>query len=925
MSTQQKEPIKPELIQRFDELCNQSTFFAGRTQNIPESEKQAILSLRTESPDNLPDDSPNWLPTFPEGVSLEQAMSLLRKEKLRGIPYFLWWELGIHGDIEDSARHLAIWASGLIQSSLDVAKQLLAPRFGTIEDNHGQFIVVGLGKLGGWELNLGSDVDLLFVWDAKDDVCSEGGRNTVPAKEYYQHLSKMLIRLMGEQTYEGMTWLTDMRLRPNGDGAPICLSLRATLNHYQDYGQTWERAMLSKASVVAGDATLGKAFLKGIRPFIWRHYMDYTTVQALSEMKQRIDKQSGERILDTGFDVKRGHGGIREIEFMIQSMQLLHGGRDPALAVTPSMQALEKLKLAGHIEANMADTMRQAYRFWRSVEHAVQAQKGLHTHKLPEDWRTWLRFALSDADFEATMKEHSTAVHQLFQKHFKNISEQSVKEDSWIHAGPQQLAKIIDGLFSYEPDEIREKMSETLLTIQNQLQRNLLPERSFAQVETLTTFMLKHWQHDANAATALQAWNDLIHQIGGRATWVDLLANNEQVLLWLANMLASSGYIAKNIARNPTWLEWPLNPHAKEERIAHICRKIAALVPEKNEDDVFLANLGRLVDEARLTTAVCIASDDQLDAMTAGRWLSDVADQTVLATIKLALFQYELPADFPLVALAMGKHGSQSMGLVSDLDMVFLLVHEDPFTLGPKDKNLREWSQRVGRRVIQHLSLKPPFGAGFDFDARLRPSGQSGVLVTTLQAFEHYQLNEAQTWEHQALCRGRPISFDEDINQQVKAVKDKILNLPRDENTLKQDVKSMRLKMVEHLASTSKSQINLKHDEGGLVDIEFLAQYAHLYFDMDDTSTVGALQHLPPEAKAWQKHAPFLIESFMTYRQMENALRVHLWASVGRLPADDGASEWETLRRHTPIQTVADLKAQMLKVHQIFEELLREE
>lgn len=908
---------------RFDWLSEHSPFFAAQIQKASEQDISNILALSVDHPDALPNQLQPWVPVVDHNQSIDEALASLRQAKNLGIAYFLWWELGLHGDIEESARHLALWASGLIQTSLEMAKILITPRFGKLEQGQGQFVVLGLGKLGGWELNLGSDVDLVFVWNAEHKAVTSGGRKDIPAKEYYQHLSRLLIRLMGEQTFDGMTWLTDMRLRPNGDGAPICLNLQATLNHYQDHGQTWERAMLSKASVVAGDAELGEKVIQGLRPFIWRQYMDYTTVQALSEMKQRIDKQSGHNPIDVGFDVKRDQGGIREIEFMIQSLQLLYAGRNPDLAVTPSMDALTKLQESDHIPANHALILRNAYRFWRRVEHAIQGQRGMHTHQLPQDWEDWLNQALASQDIKAEMTHHSSQVHALFQEHFSNIAEKTEHQTSWVIQNKTQLLATILPLFPNVSRDTQQQMVNELQRIQLQLQRTQLPDRSHEQIESLTTYCLQHWQGDANALTALQAWADLLHHIGGRATWIDLLANNEDALLWMANMLASSGFIAKNIANNPTWLEWPLSSQSKEERITHICQQIAALETSENDEEHFLSNLGRLVDESRLTTAISIASDDNFSPLTAGRWLSDVADETVLAVMRLALFQYQLPADFPMVALALGKHGSQTMGLVSDLDMVFILVHKDPFELGPKGKNHREWAQRVGRRMIQHLSLKPPYGAGFDFDARLRPSGSAGVLVTTLQAFHEYQLNEAQTWEHQALSRARALSFSEDTIKQVNQVKADVLRHPWDENALKADVKSMRQKMADHLGSKSQHVLNLKHDEGGLVDIEFLAQYAHLYFDVDEVSTVKMLQCLPEQAQEnWKKYAPFLVDSFIMYRQMENALRVHLWASVGRLPADDQATEWETLRRHAPIKSVKTLQQHMLKVRKIFNELL---
>jgi len=911
---------------RFEWLKEHSRFFAQSTSHFSKQEITKLLSLVASKPEALPSQNPPWVPKINLDQSLDEALSSLRQAKISGIPYFLWWELGISGDIEDSAKHLALWASGLIQTALDMAKHLIKLRFGQLDEQQGHFTVIGLGKLGGWELNLGSDVDLLFVWDADPSLLTSGGRKSIPTKEYYQHLSRLLIRLLDEQTTEGKTWLTDMRLRPNGDGAPICLSLQATLNHYQDYGQTWERAMLSKAAVVAGDQSLGKAFLEGLQPFIWRQYMDYTTVQSLAEMKQRIDKQAGARLIDIGFDVKRGHGGIREIEFIIQSLQLLFAGREPYLAVTSSMAALHQLNSAQYINDDETDVLRNAYRFWRRVEHAVQAYQGLHTHQLPEGWKGWLNYTLNTKDIEHEMLKHSDLVHHLFQHHFNNIADSAEQRQSWIQFTAAELETLIHSLFPAENQSSSHDMNQTLQNIQRQLQRQLLPERSIEQIESLTSFLLNHWQGDANAKTALQAWHDLLHTIGGRATWIDLLANQEQALIWLANMLASSGFIAKNIAKNPTWLEWPLSAQTKDQRITHICHQIAELHPEQHDEEAFLANLGRLVDEARLTTAISIASDDNFDPMLAGRWLSDVADQAVLAALKLALSQYQLPSDFPMVALAMGKHGSRSMGLVSDLDMVFILVHDDPFELGPKQKNHREWSQRVGRRMIQHLSLKPPYGAGFDFDARLRPSGSSGVLVTTLQAFHQYQNNEAQTWEHQALCRARALSFAKKTRQQVNAVKSEVLSQTRDEFSLKHDVNQMRTKMINHLASKSKVVINLKQDKGGLVDIEFLAQYACLYFHVDKTSTVEMLQYLPSHApKIWLEYAPILTETFILYRRMENALRVHLWASVGRLPTDEETAEWETLRRHTTIPDVETLQSKMSKVHQIFKILLKEQ
>ncbi|MDQ6971824.1 MAG: bifunctional [glutamate--ammonia ligase]-adenylyl-L-tyrosine phosphorylase/[glutamate--ammonia-ligase] adenylyltransferase, partial [Mariprofundaceae bacterium] len=343
----------------------------------------------------LPDGSQAWVPTC-DSDDLSECMRHLRQCKQRGMRHIIWWEMGLHGDIAASFTAIADFASGLLGEALSMAERLIAPRFGKLEG--GSFCVLGLGKLGGRELNLGSDVDPLFLWQGEG--CSSGGRKSVPAAEYFNHLSRMLIRLMSERTGDGMVWPVDMRLRPGGDGAAICLSLDAGIDFYQNYGQTWERAMLIKSRPAAGDVSLGAAFVQGIAPFVYRRYLDYTTVAALGDMKRRIDAQAGNHAIAAGFDVKRGRGGIREIEFIIQSMQLLHGGLHPELRLSDSLSALAALRDFSALSADEAGELREAYCFWRRVEHAVQARTGEQTQSLPEGYADYLNqtLGLDDVD-----------------------------------------------------------------------------------------------------------------------------------------------------------------------------------------------------------------------------------------------------------------------------------------------------------------------------------------------------------------------------------------------------------------------------------------------------------------------------------------------------------------------------------------------
>ncbi|MDQ6974579.1 MAG: DUF294 nucleotidyltransferase-like domain-containing protein, partial [Mariprofundaceae bacterium] len=647
---------------------------------------------------------------------LAQCMAHLRHLKQRAMRYIIWWELGIHGDIEDSYHAITAVAEGLLQQAVCMAERFIAPRFGYFND--GSFCVIGLGKLGGNELNLGSDVDPLFVWQGSGN--SEGGRKSIPAKEYYNHLSRMLIKLMAEQTQDGVVWPVDMRLRPGGDGAAICLNLDATLSHYLEYGQTWERAMLIKARAVAGDMALGKAFIEGITPFVYRRYLDYTCVAALADMKQRINQQAGHQLMTTGFDVKRGMGGIRDIEFIIQSMQLLHGGRDISLRVQEGKTALTILQQRGFIQKDDAESLFKAYCFWRKVEHAIQAQKGEQTHALPADYESYLSQALKIEHIEQALKEQSAYVSEIFSKRVLPISNYKTIHQDWL-AGSK-----LENIATLEEDK-KQQIQRSLQQIDKQLSRGLLPERSRKQVEIILNTAMPHWLNDINGAQAIAAFSDLLHAIAGRATWIDLLATHQGALQWLIGVLSASRYLSEHIVKNPAWLEWPLTNERGEADIHHVCKDLEAL--QGDEEGKWLAALGHLLDQARVQCALSIDAH-AADPMEVGMRLADVADRAVQVCLRVSLHQLKLPKDFPLVALALGKHGSREMGLISDLDMVFVLAENPDSHIN--GRSAREWSQRLGRRMISQLTGIPPYGAGYEFDARLRPSGNSGVLVTTL-------------------------------------------------------------------------------------------------------------------------------------------------------------------------------------------------
>lgn len=899
--------IPQQLLADAQRLFAISPLFTRLARNLSDEQVQELFVDRNHAV--LPDASKQWVSDC-DSTDLHVCMQHLRQCKQRGMRHIIWWEMGVHGDIVQSFQAISDFASILLDQALAMSVRLLSPRFGTLEN--ARFCVIGLGKLGGRELNLGSDIDPLFIWDGEGQT--SGGRNQLGAKEYFDRLSKMLIRLMAEGTGDGMVWPMDMRLRPGGDGAAVSLSLDATLDFYLNYGQTWERAMLIKARPVAGDMTLGKAFIKGIEPFIYRRYLDYSTVSALADMKQRIDHQAGAFQLQQGFDVKRGWGGIREIEFIIQSMQLLHGGSEKALKIPSSLPALDALVQTDVLKKEDAERMRSSYLFWRQVEHAVQARLGEQTQKLPDGYVDYLQQALAVDDIEACLRQHQNQVRELFVEHVLPVSQSEQQKTSWLMgSATHPLLQALD-------DDSQQRIAAALAAIDAQLLRGMLPERSREQIDQFLNLAMPRWLDDANRIAAVESFAELISTIAGRATWIDLIASHKGAREWLIGILAASRFISGHVAKNPSLLEWPLSFERGRAEIDRLVEQMANLSLDDEEE--FLSGLGKCVEFARIHCALSVDAH-QADPLKVGGWMADIADAAVQACVKFCIAQIKLPEDFPFVALAMGKHGSREMGLVSDLDMVFVLADDSRNEINGRSSG--DWGQRLGRRVIRQLTGIPPFGAGYEFDARLRPSGNKGVLVIAIDGFESYQLTEAHTWEHQALCRARTVAGPEHAQLRVREVIKQVIALPRDEKLLKQDVCEMRQKMFDHLSSHSDDFINLKHDHGGVVDIEFIAQASRLLFATPYTSTVETLRAIPVDApQVWKNAAEFLADSFIQFRQMENVLRTELWKSVANIPNDEKMEEWETFRRHAEIKSPGDLSNIMKQVHETFRQLMTE-
>jgi len=367
----------------------------------------------------LPHQHKECIPQIDASLSLKQTMKRMRQCKNKGLRHTLWWEIGVSGSVLRSACSLSLWADHFLQTAIIQAEHLLHPQFGHMEG--GRFCIIGLTKLGGVELNLKSHLNLLFIWDSPS--LYSNGAEKIPAQDFYTRKAKLIIQMMSEVTEDGLVWPVDMQLRPEGQTSPICQNLSTTLNHYHHHGKTWERMMLTKARAVAGNLDLADQFIEKVQPFIYRAHMDYSTIQDLTDMKNVIDTdtQKAPTDIQTGFNIKYGKGSIREIEFTVQSLQLLHAKRYPQLQLTNSMDTLAALQNSGLLSNTKAQELHRSYVVWRMIEHALQARLGEQNYFLENDYESYLFQARRLECPTLIMQKHANITHRYFAEQFNSV------------------------------------------------------------------------------------------------------------------------------------------------------------------------------------------------------------------------------------------------------------------------------------------------------------------------------------------------------------------------------------------------------------------------------------------------------------------------------------------------------------------------
>ena len=694
-------------------------------------------------------------------------------------------------------------------------------------------IVLGMGKLGGRELNYSSDIDLLLLHDP-DSPSYHEEHGAAP----YIRLGRDLVRLMEERTAEGYVFRTDLRLRPDPAATPLCVSVPMALTYYESLGQNWERAAMIKARPVAGDRAAGEAFLRELRPFIWRRHLDFAAVSDIHSIKRQIHLHKGERgaggeIAVAGHDVKLGRGGIREIEFTVQVLQLIWGGRDPALRDPTTLGALAALAGAAKMDRRAAADLADAYVFLRNTEHRLQMVADRQTHRLPEDPAELARIA-SFMGFATTdeFAEALTAHQRRVQGHYSHLFEAAPRLTASDGAGnlvftgveddPETLATL-RGMGFREPASI----GAMVRGWHHGRPRATRSERARELLTELMPALLAAFGRQREPEAAIARFDSLLGQLSAGVQFLSLLHRNPRLLDRLAALLGAAPQLADHLARRPAALEGLLaGSYAApgEKPLA----ALPALLREARDFDEAMEATRRLVTE-RMFEVDAAALEGRLDADAAGEERSAVAEAAIAALLPGVQNDFarrfgRIPGG-SLSVLALGKLGGREMLPASDLDLILIYDHDAAAELsegGPRGLAPSEYFIRLSHQIVAALTTPGRDGQPFEVDMRLRPSGNKGPVAVRLSAFARYHAEEAWTWESMALTRGRVVAGPTALNREIEAALHAALTAPREVTKVLRDAASMRGRMLRELPADGPW--DMKAMAGGLVEVEFIAQ-----------------------------------------------------------------------------------------------------
>ena len=759
------------------------------------------------------------------------------------------------------------------------------------------FTVIGMGKLGARELNYSSDVDLVLLYDPAAAIYTEASDGHAMGM-FTSRIARGLVSLMEARDADGYVFRTDLRLRPDPSVTPPAVALPAAISYYESMGQNWERAAMIKARPVAGDLALGATFLEAIRPFVWRRGLDFAAVADIHAMKRRIDQHKGGALADVadplasiaGHNVKLGEGGIREIEFLAQTLQLVWGGRDPGLRVPTTMGALSMLARAGHVPRNAARQLGAAYRFLRRVEHRLQMTADRQVHELPQRPVELARFAtfmgyVDAAEFATELLHHLRQVRERYAEVFELVpellapAESALELDfSGVDAAPEATVTALSALGFDSPDRIvaaaRGWQAGHVRALRSARARELLSQ--------LLPRMLAALARQPQPDTVFNRFDAFLARQPAGVQLLSLFQRNPGLLDRIVAVLGAAPSLANHLASHPAALDGLLNPEENPDpaRLLRGRLKDARLL----EDVIEITR--RTVREEDFTVSVA-TMEGRIDADEAGLRRTAIADAALAALLSPVL------ADFAsrfgrvrggsMAVMAMGKAGGREMMAGSDLDLMLIYDHpvEVSESRGARRLPVSQWFVRAAHAYVAAVTAPGVDGPLYEVDMRLRPSGNKGPVAVSLGSFRRYHAESAWTWERMALTRARVVAGPPALRARIEAAITEALAHAGDADRICADAASMRARMLRDLPPDGPWDVKLR--AGGQIEVEFVAQvlqliHAHEATELCSPTTRVALGRLAEAGRLPAADAALLIRAEHVWRTVQGMLRI----TVGR-------------------------------------------
>lgn len=846
-----------------------------------------------------------------EANEYKDLFPILRRFKYAEVLRIAIRDLNGLATLEEVTGELADLASASLQIAYESCRRLMvrdhgAPLMRSPQgDEEADLVILGMGKLGGRELNFSSDIDLIYFYSSDDGetagVLQSDGSVTgrISLHAFFVKLAEMINKVVSQVTEDGFVFRVDMGLRPEGKSGDLALSLRSAEIYYESWGQSWERSAMLKAWPIAGSVDLGEKFLRMIEPFVYRKYLDYTLVEDMMSMKKKIDTSLAR---DRGGEVniKLGRGGIREIEFFIQALQMVFAGKNPALRQRNSLHALNDLKNARIVSEQDCEALSAAYRFLRTVEHRIQVVQERQTHSLPAGEDEMLLLArrcgyLGDqglTSFREALEAHRSRVSAIYGDLF--LSRDKRKEE---------VAPEIYCLFDQkaDPDLVKDMLAErhfedvdlayeNLLILRDGPPRFRIAARGRRLREEIAPLLFQEIIVSPDPDMALANLERFLRAVGGRTSFYALLAENREIAKLLVRLFGMSEFLSKIFISTPELLDTMVSrSFAALKDLAESNAELASLLSQAEDFEGRLDVLRRYRHEEFLRIGLHDIYG-RLEQSEIAAQLTILAEACLAAACTIAvqeLARFGVPTcrdesgverEARFAVIGMGKLGGGELNYHSDLDIIYVYDYQGT-TNGGRSISNREYFAKLGQKIISILSIPTREGYVYKIDTRLRPSGNAGPLVTSLESFESYHREEAHAWERQALTKARLVSGEGPLRDSIEEVICETVYGTAADEDVRKEIHRLRMRMEHELARETVGSYNIKTGRGGMVDVEFVVQYLQLKFGRDfptirSVTTLEALKAILDSALITEQEFRALYDGYTFLRHLENRLRI---------------------------------------------------